>query len=127
MPLDLYHWQPPWTKKQLEEIRISSQNQKSRFLSNSHTQLLHIWFILPTIWIVLMVNVGKYTLPRLIWNLQITHFRKENDLNQTSMMMVHVNLQRCIPYNIIEWTETKEVSSPYITRSRWQLVWTKYI
>ena len=41
-------------------------------------------------------------------------FRKENDLNQTSMSMVHVNLQGCIPSNIIEWTETKEGSSPYI-------------
>ena len=30
---------------------------------------------------------------RLTWN---HPFRKENDLNQTSMIMCHVNLQRCI-------------------------------
>ena len=37
------------------------------------------------------------------WNLQITPFRKENDLNQTSTIMFHVNLQWC------NWKETNLV------------------
>ena len=34
------------------------------------------------------------------WNLQITPFRKENDVNQTSTIMFHVNLHWC------KWKET---------------------
>ena len=30
------------------------------------------------------------------WSLQITHLEMENDLNQTSMIMFHVNLQGCM-------------------------------
>jgi len=36
------------------------------------------------------------------WNLQPSPVnRKENDLNQTSMIMFHVNLQGCIPLMVL--------------------------
>ena len=44
------------------------------------------------------------------WNLQINHLRKENDLNQTSMSMFHVNLQGCTFPPLLFQTKTNMLS-----------------